>query len=495
MKLSALLEGISYFWMQQSGDPDCTQICFDSRKVQPGALFVCIKGEFSDGHRYVEEAIRAGACAIVCDGVFSLAQVPSRVAVVRVAKARQALAVLAANFYHHADRRLKLIGVTGTNGKSTSVTFLQSILQQAGKKTGLIGTIENDTGKRRFPSGMTTPEATDLQQLFAEMVDAGCEYCVMEVSSHALAQDRVYGLTFEVGIFTNLTHDHLKFHHTFEQYYQAKYQLMRQSKHCVVQVDDLYGRRMVNELREEGASLTTVALDHPAHFQGSGVVMEQTGSSFFCNGEAYSIRMPGRFNVSNALGCIAAARLLNIPAPVIRAGIADVQVAGRMERVFSGQFPFEIFIDFAHTPDGLQKALETVRLFTEGRVIAVYGSGGDPDPEKRVEMGRIGTALADIAVFTSDNPKNENPMQILYQMASGAETKNYHLIPDRAEAIAWAIANARPGDTVLLAGKGHETYQWTKEGREPFSEREQIASCLRPNRVFPWFFHKKKLYN
>lgn len=478
MKLSAILQNIPHFWLQQAADPDCSDLCLDSRRVRPGSVFVCLKGEQTDGRRFAEEAVSRGAAALVCDAPLSLTSLPARIPVVRVANGRRALALMAGNFYGHPDRKLCLIGVTGTNGKSTSVTFLKAILEEAGHRTGLIGTIECCTGRRRIPSTMTTPEAPDLQALFAEMVEAGCTHCVMEVSSHALAQQRVYGLNFAVGIFTNLTRDHLQFHHTFEQYYQAKFQLLCQSDCAVLQVDDLYGRRMANELREQGKNLTTVGISRQAHFRGTLLSMDLDGSRFSCNGEPYSIALPGAYNVSNALGCIAATRLLGIPAAVIRRALKQQTVRGRFEAVLPQLLPFRVIIDFAHTPDALEKILETLRPLTPGRLIAVYGSGGDPDPIKRAELGRIGTLLADAVIFTSDNPKAENPLQILREVEQGAVRSNYRVVPDRETAILEALSAAAPGDVVLLAGKGHETYQLTAAGKVPFEERRVVEAFL-----------------
>ena len=386
---------------------------------------------------------------------------------------------MSANFYDHPTKKLKLIGVTGTNGKTTSVYILKSILEKAGEKVGLVGTIANYIGDEKVKSERTTPESLELQKLFKDMVDKGCKYCVMEVSSHSLELDRVYGCNFEVGIFTNITRDHLDFHKTFDNYYNAKFKLFERSKVSVINIDNSYGYRVLNDVDTLGKKAVTYSIENSSDFRAENIRLEEKDIIFDCNNTSYKFVLPGEYNIYNALGTIAAARELNISEECIKAGLLDVVVPGRCERIGDKyDIPYEIIIDFAHTPDGMKNILETLKSFAKNRLIAVYGSGGDRDKVKRAELGRVGSEIADLVIITSDNPRHEDPMAIIKDIVVGIEKTNYLAIENRSEAIRLALKMAEPGDVVVLAGKGHETYQINNEGVIHFDEREVVDEIL-----------------
>lgn len=479
MKLLELLDGISYKLIKGNLEKDITNIQYDSRKVNKGDIFVCLSGFEVDGHNYVSKAIENGAIAIICEKDIEVDNISDDVTILRVEEGRRVLASMASSYYNHPTRKLKLIGVTGTNGKTTSVYILKSILEKSGEKVGLIGTIANYIGDEKIESTHTTPESLELQRLFKDMVDKGCKYCVMEVSSHSLALDRVYGCHFEAGIFTNITRDHLDFHKTFENYYDAKFKLFERSEHSVINIDNNYGYKIINDLEKINKQVVTYSIHDESDYRATEVVFEGQDTIFTVNGTKYEFVLPGEYNVHNALGCIAAAKILGISGENIKAGLLDVVVPGRCERVGNKyNLPYELIIDFAHTPDGLKNLLETLRDLAKNRLIAVYGSGGDRDKVKRAEMGRIGSEIADLVIITSDNPRTEDPIAILREISCDIQKTNYLAIEDRVEAIRLAMDMAEPGDIVVLAGKGHETYQIMPEGKIHFDEREVIADIL-----------------
>lgn len=415
----------------------------------------------------------------MCEKDLDLNTIPEEVTVLRVTEGRKALATMSANFYDHPTKKLKLIGVTGTNGKTTSVYILKSILEKAGEKVGLVGTIANYIGDEKVKSERTTPESLELQKLFKDMVDKGCKYCVMEVSSHSLELDRVYGCNFEVGIFTNITRDHLDFHKTFDNYYNAKFKLFERSKVSVINIDNSYGYRVLNDVDTLGKKAVTYSIENSSDFRAENIRLEEKDIIFDCNNTSYKFVLPGEYNIYNALGTIAAARELNISEECIKAGLLDVVVPGRCERIGDKyDIPYEIIIDFAHTPDGMKNILETLKSFAKNRLIAVYGSGGDRDKVKRAELGRVGSEIADLVIITSDNPRHEDPMAIIKDIVVGIEKTNYLAIENRSEAIRLALKMAEPGDVVVLAGKGHETYQINNEGVIHFDEREVVDEIL-----------------
>ena len=479
MKLLEVLDGVSYKVIKGSLDKEIINIQYDSRKVSEADIFVCLSGFEVDGHDFAFKAIESGATVIICEKDIDFDNISDDITILRVEEGRKTLAIMASNFYDHPTKKIKLIGVTGTNGKTTSVYILKSILEKSGEKVGLIGTIANYIGDEKIESSHTTPESLELQKLFKLMVDKGCKYCVMEVSSHALALDRVYGCHFEVGIFTNITRDHLDFHKTFDNYYESKFKLFERSEHAVINVDNNYGYKVLSDLEKLGKDVVTYSINEESDYKATDIALDGQNTMFTVNGTRYEFVLPGDYNVYNALGTIATAKILGLSEENIKAGLLDVVVPGRCERVgVKYNLPYELIIDFAHTPDGLKSLLETLRKLTKNRLIAVYGSGGDRDKVKRAEMGRIGSEVADLVIITSDNPRKEDPIAILKEISCDIQKTNYLAIEDRVEAIRLAMDMAEEGDVVVLAGKGHETYQIMPEGKIHFDEREVIANIL-----------------
>ena len=479
MKLLELLNGVKYEVEVGSLNKDINHLQYDSRKILEGDMFVCLKGFEVDGHEYAQKAIDLGAKVIVCENHIDV--VGNDITIIKVKEGRKTLATMAANYYGHPTKKLKLIGVTGTNGKTTTVYILKSILEKAGFKIGLVGTIANYIGEEKIKSERTTPESLELQKLFSDMVNKGCDYCVMEVSSHSLELDRVYGCDFEAGIFTNLTRDHLDFHKSFDNYYNAKFKLFNRSKMAIINIDDNYGYRVLNDCKKiDGKKIMTYSINNESDFKAIDIHLKERDIHFVVNGTEFNSALPGEYNIYNALGAIAALKHLEIDDEFISEGIKNVVVPGRCERIgHKYDIPYEIIIDFAHTPDGLKNILETLRGFTTNRLIAVYGCGGDRDKVKRAELGRIGTEIADLAIITSDNPRNEDPMLIIKEIVLGIKKTNYLAIENRIEAIKLALNMAEEGDVVVMAGKGHENYQITNEGVIHFDEREIVDEILR----------------
>lgn len=450
----------------------------DSRKIIPGGVFVCLKGEKSDGHNYAKEAEKKGASVIVASEKIS-AGIP----VVYVDDTDETLAKLSEKFFGFPSKRLRLVGVTGTNGKTTVTYLLKSILEAAGKKVGIIGTNKCFIGEREldFSSCMpTTPSALELAQIFKEMADSDCEYVVMEVSSHALALKRVFGLRFEVGVFTNLTRDHLDFHKTMEEYLAAKAKLFDISKKGVVNSDSAAGLKIISMCR---CPVISVGI-HDADILASAISLGEDFVEFTVSesGEKHNLHLniPGKFSVYNALCAAGAARALGISYESITAGLASAgNVKGRVELVPTDT-PYRVFIDYAHSPDGLSNILHTARGFTRGRVIVLFGCGGDRDRTKRAVMGEIAGNLADFSIITSDNPRTENPIDIIEEIKCGIDRTNgeYIIIVNRREAIEYALKTAGERDTVLLCGKGQETYQIIGDKKLHFDEREVIREIL-----------------
>ena len=444
-------------------------------------MFVAVPGEADDGARYVDMAIRQGAVVIV-----ARSRPAANVPYVYAENPRQALAGLAAAFYGHPARKLKLIGVTGTNGKTTVTYLIQSILNAAGYRTGLIGTNEIAACGKPLPitsTTPTTPDALELHQIFAAFVRRGVEYAVMEVSSHGLELDRVYGCRYRVGVFTNLTQDHLDFHGTMDAYLAAKKKLFSISDVGVVNIDDAGGREIAGEAP---CPVLTTGL-RKADVMAGNIRLSAGGVEFSAaeRGLIYPVRLaiPGAFSVYNALSAIGAGAALGIPAEAIQAGLEKAGgVRGRAEVVPIGQ-DYTVLIDYAHSPDGLEKILQAVRGFARGRVIVVFGCGGDRDKTKRPQMGGIAGKLADLAVVTSDNPRTENPLAIIQDILAGMEgMENFIVVPDRRKAIQETLSLARKDDVVVLAGKGQETYQIIGQEKRHFDEREIIWQYLEQKR-------------
>jgi len=459
-------------------------IAHDSRKVKPGSLFVAVRGFHSDGHRFIPQALRQGAVAVVAEETSAVHEVDTDL-VIRVPDSRAALARIAVSFFGNPSHKLKLIGITGTKGKTTTSYLVKSILEAAGHTTGLIGTIEYRVGSKVYPALNTTPESLDLQKLLAEMVDTGAGYCVMEVSSHALALGRTSGCRFETAVFTNLAQDHLDFHLDLKSYFQAKLLLftgLASDTTAVVNVDDAISREII---RRTPALIQTFGISTPADIFPTGRIGHSLG------GLSFSAKTPqgvvdvesplvGTHNVYNILAAIGVGMAQDFGADVIARGIRNMRaVPGRMEKVDEGQ-PFGVLVDYAHTEDSLIRLLEAVRKMTTGRVITVFGCGGDRDRAKRPLMGKAAAQGSDAVIITTDNPRTENPRQIIGEIEAGMPTgQDYEVILDRTEAINAAIERARPGDVVVLAGKGHEDYQVIGEKKIPFDDREVAREAIR----------------
>jgi UDP-N-acetylmuramoyl-L-alanyl-D-glutamate--2,6-diaminopimelate ligase len=466
-------------------DVDIAGVTSDSRQVRTGWLFVAVPGSKVDGHDFVPKALEAGACAAIV--------APERVAslpagtYLTAENTREALAYGAATFRDFPGRKLQAVGVTGTNGKTTTTHLIEAALAACGRAPGVIGTLgvryTAGTLTTTVDLGFTTPQAPDLQQLLAMMVDAGVDGLAMEVSSHALDQHRAAYIDFQVGVFTNLTQDHLDYHGTEDAYASAKARLfasLRPDAWAVVNADDPRSTQM---LEAGPAHRLTYGLKQKADLSIRGLVLGAAGSSGVLvtpDGEMpFRIGLPGRFNVYNALAALGACRALGLDLATCLDAISRVPgVPGRVERVTHADSPFAVMVDYAHTPDGLENVLRTVRDFTTGRVITVFGCGGDRDRTKRPLMGRVASNLADLVIVTSDNPRSEDPLAIIADIKPGM-TGDYKVLPDRAEAIRAAVGEARPGDTVLLAGKGHEPYQIIGERRIAFDDREVARLAVR----------------
>lgn len=482
MKIVDLLAGLSYEFVSGEKDIEINNPQYDSRKVKDGDVFFAITGFSTDGHKFIPKAVENGAKVVVIERDVELIE---GVTYIKVDNGRKALAMASCNFYDHPSRKMKLIGITGTNGKTTSAFMIKGILEAAGYKVGLIGTIANYIGNEELHAERTTPESLELQELFSKMVDAGVDYCVMEVSSHSLDLYRVYGTQFEEGIFTNLTQDHLDFHKTFENYYKAKAKLFNISKNSIINVDDEYGKRLIKEVTMNNTSkVTTYSIEEGSDLKGENIDLEATGMIFHLeiNSEMKKVclSIPGRYNVYNALGCIGAALNEGIHIDVIIDALAMVTVPGRCENLTLGMnSEFQVIRDYSHTPDSLKNILENLRELTTGRLICIFGCGGDRDKTKRPIMGEIGTELSDLAIITSDNPRSEDPYAILHDIVAGVKKENYKVIENREAAIKEALQMAKKGDIIVIAGKGHETYQVLKNETIHFDEKEVVLKLMK----------------
>jgi UDP-N-acetylmuramoyl-L-alanyl-D-glutamate--2,6-diaminopimelate ligase len=441
----------------------------DSRSVSPGALFVALRGSHTDGHLYLAQAIERGASAIVVE---EGAQIPNRAhtTVIRVEDSKRALSALSAAFYGDPSRSLDVIGITGTNGKTTTTRMVAAILGTAAMPCGVIGTVGAELAPRQWQLRNTTPLPPELHAVLAAMRDDGARAVAIEVSSHALALERVEDVAFRVAALTNVTRDHLDFHQSQEAYAAAKRHLFELTQACVLNVDDAYGRQWALELEREGRRVVTYGNEFDADLAAQDVVLDPGGSSFTVNGQAYELRLPGRFNIWNALAAIGIAQILQIGDAAIAQGLATLQrVPGRMERVEG--MGIDVVVDYAHTPDALENALGALRETTAGAIAIVFGCGGDRDRGKRAEMGSVAARLADRLYLTSDNPRSEKPRAIVDDMLAGIPNGVEHVVElDRRLAIERAIAEARAGDVVLVAGKGHESYQIVGETTLPFDD-------------------------
>lgn len=462
------------------------QVVADSRHVVPGALFVAVRGHSVDGHAFLGDVLDRGASALLVEALPAALQ--ARVeregqTVVQVANGRQAVAAVAAAYYGHPSRQLPLIGVTGTNGKTTTTYVVEAILEATGMSVGVMGTVENRFAGERVEATQTTPGALDVQSMLRQMQDRGVDAAVLEVTSHALDQDRVAGCEFEVCIFTNLSRDHYDYHGSEAAYFAAKARLFTElpGRWHVLNLDDPYGRKLLDASQSR---MLTYGIDREATLTPRDVTHGLDGIRFTLSTTkgTLEVRSPlvGRHNIYNLLCGIGVGLALDIDADAMLRGIEQLaDVPGRLEGVDAGQ-DFYVFVDYAHTPDALEQVLRTVRAEAPGRLITVFGCGGDRDPGKRPLMGQAAVEISDYVVITSDNPRTEPPETIVADIVAGVETaRNYTAIVDREEAIAHAIAQAQPKDTVVIAGKGHETYQIVGQTRRHFDDREVAREALR----------------
>ncbi len=473
MRLGELFEKTDVKIEKELCDVNITDVVYDSRKVTKGSLFVAIKGFKSDGHMFIEKARELGAAIIVGeeereDGDY-----------IRVPSSRKFLATASANLFGNPAKKMKIVGITGTNGKTTTSYLIKQILELKGIKCGLIGTNQILVGDEAIDSERTTPESRELHELFAKMYESGAEYVVMEVSSHSLELDRVHGIEFEAGIFSNLTQDHLDFHKTMDNYAEAKAKLFSMSKNAAINVDDEFAPVMLKNAKNTIA----YSIENSSDLKAENIRLRERGITFDVSykGEERQLRLgiPGRFSVYNAMAAASGALCLGLSLEDIEKGLVIARgVKGRLE-VVPTLTPYTVIIDYAHTPDGLENVIKAVRGFAKGRVVTLFGCGGDRDNKKRPIMGAIAGDLSDFVIVTSDNPRTEEPREIIKQIVAGMKKDNFVCIESRKEAICYALDNAKEGDVVILAGKGHETYQIFKDKTIHFDEREVVKEHLK----------------
>ena len=478
MKLSDLLKDVPVLEWHADPNMEITGLEADSRRVSPGCLFVAVVGYESDGHSFIPSAADKGAACVLCSRAPE-----TEIPYVLTENTRRGLALTASNWYGRPAEKMKIIGVTGTNGKTTTTNLIKTILEKTtGKTVGLVGTNGNYIGAELLPTERTTPESNELQALFAQMADAGCSYVVMEVSSHALFLDRVYGVPFEVGVFTNLTEDHLDFHRTMEEYGKAKAILFSMCREGSVNADDPAWKVMTENASCRVTRTGAAGGDYDMWAEDVSLHDGGVDFAFRCGDGAWPAHLgiPGRFSVYNALSALSATVLLGVDPGAAVAALGECTgVMGRAEVVPGGR-GYTMLIDYAHTPDALENIIRTVKGFARGRVITLFGCGGDRDRTKRPIMGGIAADLSDFVIVTSDNPRTEQPDAIIRDILAGmTETSTpYVVIENRREAIAWAVSHAQPGDVVIFAGKGHETYQIIGKTKNHFDEREVIRDAL-----------------
>lgn len=478
MKISELLHNVDIIKIEGK-DREINTLSYNTTTVVRDSLFFCIEGVKTDGHLFANKAFESGAVALV---IAKDVDVTGDVTLIRVKDTRKAMAQISSNFYGNPSANMSIIGITGTNGKTTSSFMLRSILNEMGKKTGLMGTIYNIFGNEIEVAKRTTPESMDLQKMLSIMYDKGVRECIMEVSSHSLALNRVFGIKFKVGIFTNLTQDHLDFHINMENYFRAKMKLFENCENAIINIDDEYGKRISEEAK---CNIVTYGIEKKADVFAEDIIISGEGTSFKLGykNETLPVRLhlPGKFNVYNALSCAAAAIVLGVPLQKIIKGLEELEkVPGRSEKINSKR-GFTIVIDYAHSPDGILNILKTAREYTNKRLITLFGCGGDRDKSKRPLMGEAAGKLSDFCIVTSDNPRTEEPMDIINNILPGInQTKvNYVIIEDRKKAIEYALSIGQPGDVVVIAGKGHETYQVLKNETIHFDEREIVHELLK----------------
>lgn len=476
MLLQYLIENLTDKVIIGDTNIDINKIEYNSQKIESNDVFVAIKGYKEDGNDYIKEAVEKGAVCIVTEDELNANELPN-ITIVRVQNSRIALSLIASKYYDFPARKLKLIGITGTKGKTTTAYMIRDILNASGKKTGMIGTIYNTYGNVCIEASRTSPESLDLQKLLKDMVDAQMEYVVMEVSSHSLVLDRVYGLHFAIGIFTNLSQEHLDFHGTMDNYLLAKSKLFEMCDFALVNGDDIHTPRLKKMMKCKTA---TFGLDNAVNITASDVRINNNNVEFkmYVNKmlETIVINIPGRFTVYNALAAIGTCSLLGAQMDAILLALSNIKVPGRSE-IIDVQKTFTVMVDYAHNPSSLEAILSSIKKYVKGRIICVFGCGGNRDKEKRPMMGEISGRLADFTVITTDNPRNEDPSIIMKEIEDGVKkTKGlYKIIENRKDAIAFAMRIAWKNDLVLIAGKGHETYQELKNGKRiDFDERKVV---------------------
>ncbi len=475
MLLSYLLDGVKI--LSDYTDREVNHIINDSRKVKNGDVFVCINGAAIDGHLYAEKAIENGASAVICERDLGLAEQ------IVVDDTHFAYSKMAANYFGNPSKQLKLVGITGTNGKTTTTKLVKGILTSVGKKVGLIGSIENEICDEIIHAEKTTPDAIELEELYRKMVNAGCEYCVMEVSSHALDQKRIGDSRYEVAVFTNLTQDHLDYHKTMENYFEAKTKLFDISKKAVINFDDEYGKKLIEKLNIPVCAISMESEKADLSAYDISYYADRVEYVFDYKGEKYQVqfKMPGIFSVKNSLTAIAISLSLGVDIKDAINGINNAKgVRGRSEVIPTNR-NFSVICDHAHTPDGLENILSALKKTCKGRLIALFGCGGDRDSLKRPLMARSAAKFADMLIITSDNPRTEDPVKIIDDILPGLDGIDipYEVIVNRKDAIFYAIQNALENDTIVLAGKGHEDYQIIGTEKYHFDEREIVSEALK----------------
>ncbi|MFW6139219.1 MAG: UDP-N-acetylmuramoyl-L-alanyl-D-glutamate--2,6-diaminopimelate ligase [Spirochaetota bacterium] len=480
MRLSVLADKCGCFRVGEGGDPEITMISSDSRKVRPGCLFIAVQGYKETGLKYIHHAVQKHASAVVVEHSYKNQLDPDlKVPVCYTDNARRCVLFASRAFYGFPSRSFQLIGVTGTNGKTTITYMIEAFLKQAGKTPGVIGTVSYRYGKVVQTAGNTTPDPVDTQGLFSSMKNAGVSHVIMEVSSHALSMDRVFPADFDCAVFTNLSQDHLDFHSSMEEYFQAKSRLftgLSEGAVAVINTDDPYGKKLY---QMTGVNKVSFGMKGKADYTARSSSMDINGSVFTINGQQFSSRLPGEHNIYNILAAFCVAGQLGIESDAVTRGLDELKsIPGRMERVSEGK-GFHVFVDYAHTPDALDHLLDAARALGYGRIITVFGCGGDRDRGKRPIMGRIVEEKSDIAVVTSDNPRTEAPMDIINDIRKGLRRNSHLVVPSRREAIFRAVKMASTNDVVLIAGKGHEDYQVLGEKKIHFDDREVARQAIR----------------
>ena len=481
MQLKRIIKDIEIEFINDYEDIDIKNISYDSRQIKEDGLFIAIDGFETDGHKYIEDAISNGAIVIIIEK--ELDNYFDDVIYVKVKDSREAMAYISAEFYEWPQKDLKLIGVTGTNGKTTTTNLIKSILENTGYKTGLIGTIGNYINKEELDSSRTTPNSLELNKLFYQMKNEGIEYVIMEVSSHAIDLKRIFNLEFEVAVFTNISQDHLDYHKTLENYINVKSKLFAQVKkdgYSIINIDDSASDKIIDNTK---STIVKYSLNQKADFTAKNIELSTSGVSFKLNNydKKINLNITGKFNIYNALAAIAVASVLDIDYNTIKEGLEKIKgISGRFELIKENQ-DYTVIVDYAHTADGMKNVLKTVKELTENNIIVVFGCGGDRDKEKRPKMGKVATKYGDFVFITTDNPRSEKPEAIIKDIEKGLvkNKEKYRIIVERKKAIYKAIEMANKNDIVVIFGKGHETYQVFKNKTIHFDDREVAREAIR----------------